>query len=150
MLDAQELRRRLIVAMDKASPKVTSAALAEACHVTAQAVNGWRKTGRIAKGHLSTIASLTRKPLEYFLGGEPGAGTSLGIDLRIEEAEAIKRLRAGDQDWRRYVLGLAMVERHQQELLLHTMRLTSRNERRNDRARAPDGLPQVQHPAHCA
>lgn len=122
MLDAQELRRRLIVAMDKASPKVTSAALAEACDVTAQGVNGWRKTGRLAKRHLSTIAKLTRKPLEYFLGGEPGVGNSLGIRLQIEEAEAIKRLRDGDPDWRRYVLGLAMVEGNAQVLLLNTMR----------------------------
>lgn len=122
MLDAQELSRRLVAAMDEASPKVTSAALADACQVTAQAVNGWRKTGRLAKRHLNTIVRLTGRPLEYFLGDDAGTSSSLGLKLRIEEAEAIKRLRDGDQDWRRYVLGLAMVDRREQELLLHTMR----------------------------
>lgn len=122
MLDANELRRRLIDAMDLAQPKVSSAAMASACHVTAQAVNGWRKTGRIAKRHLATIARLTGKPLEYFLSAERGVIASHGLTLGIEEADAVKRLRDGDPHWRRYVLGLAMVERSQQELLLLTMR----------------------------
>lgn len=123
MLDAQDLRRRLIDAMDKATPRVTSAALAEACGVTPQAVNGWRKTGRIAKRHLPKVAELTEKPLEYFLGETPGGliAASHGLKLVIEEAEAIKRLRESHADWRRYVLGLAMVDRREQELLLKTM-----------------------------
>ena len=108
--------------MDSSRPRVTSAALAEACHVTPQAVNGWRKTGRLAKRHLGTIARLTRKPLEYFLEDDLEASSALGLRLRIEEAEAIKRLRDGNPDWRNYVLGLAMVERHEQEILLNTMR----------------------------
>lgn len=123
MLDAQDLRRRLIDAMDKSTPRVTSAALAEACGITPQAVNGWRKTGRIAKRHLAKVAELTGKPLEYFLGDTPGGliMASHGLQLRIEEAEAIKRLRDSHADWRRYVLGLAMVDRLEQELLLKTM-----------------------------
>jgi len=122
MLDAQELRRRLIAAMDEAKPRVTSAALAEACDVTAQGVNGWRKTGRLAKRHLSTIAKLTGRPLEYFLGDDGSNGVVFGLKLGIEEAEALKRLREGDPDWRRYVLALAMVQGSEQALLLRTMR----------------------------
>lgn len=45
------------------------------------------------------------------------------VDYRIEEAEAITRLRRSHPDWRRYVLGLAMVDSPSaQELLLNTMR----------------------------
>lgn len=122
MIDAQEFRRRLLVAMDEAKPRVTSTALAEACGVTDQAVNGWRKTGRVAKRHLGTIAKLTGRPLEYFLGDTASPGATLWLKLGIEEGEAIKRLRDGDPDWRRYVLGLAMVEGKAQALLLQTMR----------------------------
>jgi hypothetical protein len=108
--------------MDEAKPRVTSAALADACHVTAQAVNGWRKTGRVAKRHLGTIAKLTGRPLEYFLGESVDPGATLWLKLGIEEGEAIKRLRDGDPDWRRYVLALAMVQGSEQALLLRTMR----------------------------
>jgi hypothetical protein len=43
----------------------------------------------------------------------------------IEEALAVKRLRNALPDWRRYVLGLAMIDSHEtQALLLKTMRET--------------------------
>lgn len=43
----------------------------------------------------------------------------------IEEALAVKRLRNALPDWRRYVLGLAMIDNHDtQALLLKTMRET--------------------------
>lgn len=47
---------------------VNQASLAAACGVTPQAVNGWKKTGRIDKRHLQTIARFTGRPVEYFLG----------------------------------------------------------------------------------
>lgn len=123
MLDANELARRLRNAMDNKEPRLTAAALAKACGVTDQAVNGWRKTGRLAKKHLQTIVRETGRPIEFFLGEDmTGIHTNLGMTLELEEGEAIKRLRAGNPDWRRYVLGLAMVERGQQDLLLSTMR----------------------------
>lgn len=123
MLDAQELRRRLITAMDSASPRVSSAMLAKECKVSAQAVNGWRKTGRVAKRHLPRIAALTAKPLDYFLGETSDTiTTNYGLVLQLEEAEAMKRLQDAIPDFRRYVLGLAMMSRPQQELMLQTMR----------------------------
>jgi hypothetical protein len=123
MLDAKELARRLVLAMDRAEPRVTSAALADETGVTPQAVNGWRKTGRGAKKHLPKIAELTKRPLEFFLGAEAGAAEGGGTyRLAIEEALAIKRLREAHPDWRRYVLGLAMVEGAEQDLMLKTMR----------------------------
>jgi len=123
MLDANELRRRLIDAMDKASPKVTSVALADACDVTAQAVNGWRKTGRLAKRHIPKIAALTGKTLEYFLGDEPGSvSTNYGIELSLEEAIAVRRLKTALPEWQRYVIGLAMIDSHKtQEIILESI-----------------------------
>lgn len=126
MLDAPELKRRLINAMDDATPPVSSARLAEACKVSAQAVHGWRKTGRIAKGRLTKIAEVTGKPLEYFLGDEGGI-VSHGMKLGLEEAEAIKRLRDAAPQWRNYVLGLAMIDKSAQDLMLKTMQQTVPN-----------------------
>lgn len=123
MLDAHELAKRLREAMDNKVPRLSAAALAKSCKVTDQAVNGWRKTGRIAKRHLPTISAETGKPLAYFLGEDAGLVTvNYGLMLKLEEAEAMKRLQEASPDWRRYVLGLAMVDRAQQDLLLRTMR----------------------------
>lgn len=126
MLDSHELARRLREAMDKRVPALSGAALAKACNVTDQAVNGWRKTGRIAKKHLPTIAAETGKTIEYFLGKEPDAvTTNYGLTLKIEEAEALKRLQNALPEWRRYVLGLAAVDnKDTQRLLLSTMTQT--------------------------
>ena len=123
MLDATELARRLREAMDKKEPRLTSAALAKVCKVTDQAVNGWRRTGRIAKKHLPSIAAETGKAIEYFLGEQPGAVTvNYGLTLKHEEAEAMKRLQQALPDYRRYVLGLAMEDDKQaQQTLLDTM-----------------------------
>lgn len=122
MLDAHELRRRLVEAMDTAKPKVTSAHLAEVCKVTPQAVNGWRKNGRLAKRHLARIAAETGKPLEYFLGAEAGTVTvNYGLVLKRDEAEAMKALQNALPEWRKYVLGLALVNRVAQETFLVTM-----------------------------
>jgi len=123
MLDANELARRLREAMDRHHPKVLSAHLADACGVTPQAVNGWRKTGRIAKGHLQTIAQVTGKPLTFFLWQDQRPqSAAITQELAIEEAEAIKRLRDASHEWRNYVLALAMIERREQDLMLKVMR----------------------------
>lgn len=67
-----------------------------------------------------------------FLGVEArwlatGQGPKLKQDggafqLEIEEAEAIKRLREGHRDWRRYVLSLATMAAAKQQLMLDAMR----------------------------
>jgi hypothetical protein len=121
VLDALELARRLRQAMDTASPRITSAAVAKACAVTPQAVHGWRKTGRIAKRYLTPIAALTKRPLEYFLDDVPGTQSRFALEL--DEALAVKKLRDAHPSWRRYVLGLALLEKAQQELMLRTLRL---------------------------
>ena len=65
VLDAKELGKRITRAMDEA--EVSGAALAAACKVSPQAVSGWRRTGRIGKRHLTTLALLTSRPVEYFI-----------------------------------------------------------------------------------
>lgn len=45
----------------------TQVRIAEACGVSKQAVQGWKNTGRIDKRHLTALASLTGKPLEWWL-----------------------------------------------------------------------------------
>jgi hypothetical protein len=121
MIDALELKRRLVQAMDQAHPRVSSAALAEACKVSPQAVHGWRKTGLVDKKHLATIARLTKQPVDFFVGSGPfNAEASVG--LQPDELEAIKCLRAAAPEWRAYVLALACVDKGAQSVLLQTMR----------------------------
>ena len=54
---------------------LTQTALAERCGVTKQAVQGWLKTGRIDKGRLNSLATVTGKPLEWWLDAEPHDST---------------------------------------------------------------------------
>lgn len=87
-------------------------------------ITNWKSRG-IPEAEVGRIAGLMGMSYEEYkvaAGVEVPGATSLGIRLQIEEAEAIKRLRKGNPDWRRYVLGLAMVELEQQDLLLTTMR----------------------------
>lgn len=51
------------------------------------------------------------------------SGRQFSLLVQFEEGEAIARLRKAHPDWRRYVLGLAMIDSQAtQELLLRTMR----------------------------
>src|SRR4051812_27819965 len=90
MLDAKELARRLRVAMDAAQPPVSSAKVAAECDVTPQAVNGWRKNGRIHKKHIPAVAKLTGRPPIYFLAANPDSAAANAMELSDEETAAIK------------------------------------------------------------
>lgn len=74
------------------------------------------------------LAAYFRIPLERLHAEDfdPGEAAELApapLQLKIEEAEAVVRLRRAHPDWRRYVLGLAMVDSEQaQALMLTTMR----------------------------
>jgi transcriptional regulator with XRE-family HTH domain len=63
---SQVLAQRIAEALEGLS----LADIAKACGVTRQAVNGWKKDGRIDKAHLITLSRLTGKPIEYWLGGQ--------------------------------------------------------------------------------
>ena len=66
--DAKELAKLLNEAIG--TNRGVNARLAEACGVSIQAVGQWRKTGRVAKKHLSTIADVLGKPITYFFPSE--------------------------------------------------------------------------------
>lgn len=63
----------------------------------------------------------------------PDLATNYGISIKLEEAEAVKRLQAALPRWRAYVLGLAMVDNHEtQKLMLDTMTQTVSDARVHD------------------
>ncbi|VVD29189.1 helix-turn-helix domain-containing protein [Paraburkholderia dioscoreae] len=81
--DTAELARRITVALDEAH--LSSAEVAAACGVSPQAVNGWKKTGRIGKEQLPKLVELTGRPLKYWLGSEEDAsGDSLAEAVAVE------------------------------------------------------------------
>jgi len=65
--DTASVALRIAQAIDQSGK--TSAEIAAACGVTPQAVNGWKKTGRIGKGQLPVLAELTGKSVEWLIGG---------------------------------------------------------------------------------
>ena len=65
----------------------------------------------------------------------PDLATNYGLTLKLEEAEAVKRLQAALPRWRTYVLGLAMVDNQEtQQLMLDTMTQTVSDARVHDAA----------------
>ena len=65
---SQRLAGKLDEAIRESNLKQTD--IATACGVTKQAVQGWLKTGRIAKNHLPKLADITGRPLAWWLAGE--------------------------------------------------------------------------------
>jgi hypothetical protein len=72
------------------------------------------------------LAAYFNVPLERLLADDFDPNEAMvapPLQLKIEEAEALMRLRRAHPHWRRYVLGLAMVDSEQaQALMLTTMR----------------------------
>lgn len=66
MLDNDEMARRVRYAFDHAR-RGTQAAVARELGITAQAVTGWGKTGKIDKSYLVALARQTGRRVEYFL-----------------------------------------------------------------------------------
>lgn len=87
MLDSETLALRIRDAMGNRKPtKLGVTDCAKAFGVSPQAVNGWRKKGRIGKGRLLMLARLTGKPARYFLGED--------LDANLE-TQAFKLM----EDW---------------------------------------------------
>lgn len=62
----------MVAKLEKAlafAPAVKPAQIAKLCGVTAQAVSGWRKTGRVDKNHIAKISSLTGIALKWWFDG---------------------------------------------------------------------------------
>ena len=67
-LTAEERAARITEAINRVVPsRMTKAALAEACGVTAQAVTGWQDSGRISRPSMRRLALVTSRPLEFFM-----------------------------------------------------------------------------------
>ncbi|MFD2754267.1 helix-turn-helix domain-containing protein [Comamonas terrae] len=62
---AQQLAAKLESVLS--DPRIKQSDIADACGVSKQAVQGWKKTGRIDKKHLPKLAQVTGKPLEWWL-----------------------------------------------------------------------------------
>jgi len=93
-------------------------------------MTNWKSRG-IPRAEVGPIAARMGLTYEEYLAsaGVPVSG-SYGLKLVIEEGEAITRLRQALPDWRRYVLGLAMVDNQDaQAILLKTMREAVPNDR---------------------
>jgi hypothetical protein len=55
-------------ALDHA-PNLRASAIARACSVSAQAVSGWQRTGRIDKRHIPKLAAMTGTSLDWWMDG---------------------------------------------------------------------------------
>jgi len=78
MLDRDTIQRLLMappvdlaakVAATVGRGKIPTQQVATECGVTEQAVNNWRKNGRIDKRHIKKLAQLTGLPAEWWLPG---------------------------------------------------------------------------------
>lgn len=99
MNTAQAMAAKLDEAMRTSGVK--SVDIADACGVSKQAVQGWKKTGRIDKKHLPKLAKVTQLPLEWWLGA-PSSGPHNEIPGHITAALARLTNLGGqlsEKDW---------------------------------------------------
>ncbi len=76
--ESAQLAQRFNVAFPKSSA-LQDIEIANACGVTKQAISGWRSTGRIAKKHLPALAALSRRPLAWWISGDPATADNLFV-----------------------------------------------------------------------
>jgi phage repressor protein C with HTH and peptisase S24 domain len=69
MLNSEVLAEKVRAALDQTTMPMKD--VAAACGVTVAAISEWKRTGRIAKKHLPTLARITNTPLEWWLTPDP-------------------------------------------------------------------------------
>ena len=84
---SQQLAAKLEEAIRESNLKQID--IATACGVTKQAVQGWLKTGRIAKNHLPKLADISGRRLEWWLAEKQSEET----ELLDESARILSELR---------------------------------------------------------
>lgn len=99
-------------------------AVAEACGVTEQALTGWGKTGRVAKRHFSTLASMSGLRLEYLLYGELPKRQAQISDEQRQMLHLMERLSKSDTS---VLLGVAerLASRQPQDSSMDDFRLSA-------------------------
>lgn len=88
-------------------------------------ITNWKSRGipRSEVGEVGAVMGISYEQYLTLAGIAAPLKSSHGLQLGIEEAEALTRLRRANPDWRRYVLGLAMIDSAQaQDLMLQSMR----------------------------
>jgi len=86
----RELARKIAAAIE--SSPLTAKKIGEECGVTAQAVNGWKVTGRISKEMLVKFAGVVGLPVNYFISDAPEAAVSPALP-EIGELNGDKLMR---------------------------------------------------------
>ncbi|AOJ86703.1 hypothetical protein WS87_08475 [Burkholderia sp. MSMB0856] len=81
--DTAEMARRITQALEELP--LPLAEVAAACGVSPQAVNGWKRTGRIGKDQLPKLAQLTGRPLSWWLGIDEAESAGSPRDAAIEK-----------------------------------------------------------------
>jgi DNA-binding Xre family transcriptional regulator len=110
---AARMAAKLAEAM-AANSEIKQTDIAKECGVTKQAVQGWIKTGRFDKKHLSTLSRVTGKPLWWWLDADPEASAEALVssleDWRLQassRSQAVidtltllaKKNKLRDEDW---------------------------------------------------
>lgn len=100
-LDADGLADRFNEAFPR-DGATSDVAIAKACGVTPQAVTGWRRTGRIAKKHLSVLSRLSSRSLSWWLGGLTVPSDVEGPPIEIHREDVVPvvgTVQAGDDGY---------------------------------------------------
>lgn len=93
--DAKRIAERLTIAMKQEG--ISNAELAEATHVSEQAVGQWLKTGTIARDKIHLIVKKIKRSADYLLGIEPWrAGHHIGEPLVAYGGMALETITEWD------------------------------------------------------
>lgn len=104
MLHQADLSLALKIDRAIADSRLSSKRIAELCGVSPQAVNGWKRTGRISKESLAVLVQVVGQPLEHFMCGSAVPGNS-----NAELAELTQLFAVADQPTRQKLLAIARV-----------------------------------------
>lgn len=64
---------------------ITPTAIANACSVSRQAVQGWKKTGRIDKMKFQRLVQFSERPMTWWLDSQEMEGTNEGMQQHVSD-----------------------------------------------------------------
>lgn len=86
--------------------KIAAEVVARACGVTVQAVNGWKRNGRIDKRHIKTLSELTGLPVAWWLPGFDGNDDVSELDWPFSKWIPYSRVSSLDEPDLGYLAGI--------------------------------------------